>query len=91
MNKTLLKKMQVGVLSLMTIGLLAACDGGGEDTEDLMEDPATEQPAPEDPIEDPAGTPPAEDFETPQIYAAEILNVVIDGKMNDEVNRFVDK
>lgn len=72
MNKTLLKKMQVGVLSLMTICLLAACGGGGEDTED--------------PMEDPAGTPPAEDFETPQIYAAEILNVVIDGKMNDKVN-----
>lgn len=86
MNKTLLKKMQVGVLSLMTIGLLAACGGGGEDTEDLMEDPATEQPAPEDPVEDPAGTAPAEDSETPQIYAAEILNVVIDGKMNDKVN-----
>ena len=51
MNKTLLKKMQVGVLSLMTIGLLAACGGGGEDTED--------------PVEDPAGTAPAEDSETP--------------------------
>ena len=49
----------------MTIGLLAACGGGGEDTEDLMEDPATEQPAPEDPVEDPAGTAPAEDSETP--------------------------
>lgn len=30
--------MQVGVLSLMTICLLAACGGGGEDTEDPMEE-----------------------------------------------------
>lgn len=54
-----MKKMQIGILSLMTVGLLAACGGDGGGMEEPMpEDPATEEPAPEDPAggtEDPAG------------------------------------
>lgn len=48
MKKELLKKLQLGIISISALGLLAAC--GTDDTEDpLMEDePAVEEPAEED-------------------------------------------
>lgn len=47
MNKTLLKKLQVGLVSFSALGLLAAC--GMNDTDDT---PVDEEPAVEEPAED---------------------------------------
>lgn len=53
MNKDLLKKLQIGLVSLSAMGLLAAC--GMDDTDDSMvdDDPAVEEPADgeEDPMD----------------------------------------
>ena len=47
MNKTLLKKLQIGLVSFSALGLLAAC--GMNDTDDT---PVDEEPAVEEPAED---------------------------------------
>lgn len=55
MKKTLLKKMQLGILSLSAVGLLAACGSNNMEEEPAPEDPAVEDPAEEAPaIEEPA-------------------------------------
>lgn len=47
MNKELLKKLKLGLVSLSAVGLLAACG-----TEDMEEPPVDEDPAIEEPVED---------------------------------------
>lgn len=48
MKKELLKKVQLGMVSLSTIALLAACGDNGMDVPDLDDEPAIEEPADED-------------------------------------------
>lgn len=64
MEKTLLKKLQIGLISLSTLALLAAC-GTTDDLEDpaLDEDPAVEEPADEgDDVVEEEATDDAEDI-----------------------------
>lgn len=59
MNKTLLRKFKIGLLSLSTLGLLAACNT----TDDFEENPDMGPPPAEEPVEEeaPAGGNPAEE------------------------------
>jgi hypothetical protein len=65
MNKTLLKKIQLGILSLSAVGLLAACGGGGGTEEPPATDPSMEEPAPEDPAGEMPEEPADDGAETP--------------------------
>jgi len=49
MNKEMLKKFKLGAISLMTFGVLAACA-----TNDGIEEPPMDDPAVEDPADEPA-------------------------------------
>lgn len=46
MNKKLLKKLQMGIVSLSAVGLLAACG-----TDDMEEPPMDDDPAVEEPVD----------------------------------------
>lgn len=52
MNKKLLKKLQVGILSLSALGLLAACGPADMEDPEVDDEPAVEEPADEEEIED---------------------------------------
>ena len=52
MSKELLKKLQIGVVSLSAVALLAACGNDGVEEPPMDEDPAIEEPADEDPMDE---------------------------------------
>ena len=51
-KKDFVKKLQLGLVSLSTIALLAACADNGVDDPVLDDDPDVEEPADMDPVED---------------------------------------
>ncbi|HLR92576.1 MAG TPA: hypothetical protein VK048_05895 [Atopostipes sp.] len=73
MNKELLKKVKLGVISLSVLGVLVAC---GDTAEEPIDDPGVEAP----------GTPGGEPAEDPQVEPGdeEDENAVDDGAEDDE-------